>query len=407
MMWAVPASVAVLATVTAVGVALMADADAELPERDASELIAALTRADDVPLAGTIVHSADLGLPEAPDLTAQSGSPLSLLTGATTARVWYAAPDTYRVAVYGELSETDLVRDGEDIWYWNSEENRVLHYAMSDTAAAAGSGAGSQTAPESSGQDSGEGAAGDAPEGKGAESTSPMPEASADMLAEYVLQLLEPSTEVEADGTVTVAGRAAYELVFRPRDDTSLVDSVRVAIDAAHGVPLRVQLHDTAGGDPAAEVGYTSISFDEPDRSAFEFSPPPDAEVEEMGAGSWLAWEATSPGLGHWHLGDGFDEKLGADLDADVAGSGWSSVLVVSGVDFDELLAAFEDSVAGTPHEVGDLADAMDEMEEVSGPYGEGLAFETRLWSVLYVDDGRLLAGAVSLETLEKAAAAR
>ena len=43
-------------------------------------------------------------------------------------------------------------------------------------------------------------------------------------------------------------------------------------------------------------------------------------------------------------------------------------------------------------------------LEPVSGPYGSGRAFESDLGSVLLLDDGRVLAGFVSVERLEQVA---
>ena len=63
---------------------------------------------------------------------------------------------------------------------------------------------------------------------------------------------------------VTVAGEAAYQLVLAPRSASSLVGQVRIAIDATHNVPLRVQIFARGAQSPAFQVGYTSISFVRP-----------------------------------------------------------------------------------------------------------------------------------------------
>jgi len=48
--------------------------------------------------------------------------------------------------------------------------------------------------------------------------------------AERALAAITPSTQVTTSGTATVAGRSAYELVLKPKEPTSLVAQVRVAI---------------------------------------------------------------------------------------------------------------------------------------------------------------------------------
>ena len=70
---------------------------------------------------------------------------------------------------------------------------------------------------------------------------------------------IDPTTKVTVDGTASVAGRSAYELVLAPRDTRSLVGDVRIAVDSKTSVPLRVQVHAAgATGRPAFETTFTS-----------------------------------------------------------------------------------------------------------------------------------------------------
>ncbi|NDL56315.1 LolA family protein [Phytoactinopolyspora mesophila] len=363
--WTVPLTIASVVLATAVAVPMIADADSELPERSAGELLVGLAESGDVPLAGTIVHSADVGIPELPSMAGATSSPLALLSGATSARVWFSDESTYRLALYGDLAETDLIRQGDDVWYWNSDQNVVMHQTVAELEDA------KEQHPD----------------------RKPMAELPTNVLAELALRFVEPTTDIEVDGTATVAGRAAYELVASPKDDRSLIGSVRVAIDGEYGVPLRVRIFSADGGDPAVEVGFTSVSFDEPDQSVFEFTPPPGATVEEFD----LGWLAAHP------EGEPAEEELDAELIEDQ----WMSVLVVSGFDLDSLTAHIDDLMAGTD-EFGDLSGLVEafmaEMQPVSGAYGTGLGFESRLFSALWLNDGRLLLGAVGLDVLEEKA---
>ena len=59
--------------------------------------------------------------------------------------------------------------------------------------------------------------------------------------AEAALAPIAPSTAVSLDGTASVAGRDAYELVLEPKDELTLVEEVRIAVDGETSVPLRVQ----------------------------------------------------------------------------------------------------------------------------------------------------------------------
>lgn len=361
MRWLVPAGVTTAVVAAAAAGPLIAGADADLPERTALQLVTDLATAERVPFAGTVVQSADLGLPAIPGADAapgRSGSTsagsalISLLSGSTTARIWYADESTYRIALQDELAETDLIRDGSDVWFWNSEANTVSHVAVPA----------------------------DAP----TPADLPHPVQSPSDLAELALDHIDPSTQVDVDGTATVAGRPAYELVVRPRDEGSLIGSVRLAVDGETSVPLRVQVYDLDGGEPAVEVGFTSVSFDTPDPSVFDFTPPAGATVEELDPAA-----ATS------------------DLPADrpvptIVGEGWASVLVVRGVD---LAAVSGELAAGQDEQTAALVQAMlDAFEPVSGAYGTGRAVTTGLVSALLLDDGRLLVGPVTLDVLEHAA---
>src|ERR671917_374918 len=85
--WATGATVVVGAAVAG---PLIAGADSDLPDRTAAELLVGLATIDVQPFAGTVVQSADVGLPDlAADTTSLPTAAMSLLNGSTTARIWY------------------------------------------------------------------------------------------------------------------------------------------------------------------------------------------------------------------------------------------------------------------------------------------------------------------------------
>ena len=96
--------------------------------------------------------------------------------------------------------------------------------------------------------------------------------------AEKALAAIDPTTAVVVDRTARVAGRAAYQLQLSPKDSRSLIGSVQIAIDAATSVPLRVQIFAAGASSPAFQVGFTSVSFNVPNSSIFEFVPPAGAQ---------------------------------------------------------------------------------------------------------------------------------
>lgn len=330
----------------------LANAQPELPPATAAELLADLAASDQQAFSGTVVQTTDLGLPELPSAGPEASELTTLLAGSTTLRLWNDGDDSARVAVLGALAETDVVRDGEDVWVWRSDNSSAVHTTLPE---------GEEKAPE--------------------ESLSPQD------AADRALAAIDPSTEATVDGTATVAGRDAYELVLTPRDGETLVGEVRLAVDAATSFPLRVQVLADGADQPAFETGFTSISFDTPGDEVFAFSPPAGVTVEELQQG-----QQPEPGA---------EPSLTAP--PTVVGEGWTSVAVVRGFD----LATLTGNGTGDGGEgEGDavLQTLLDAFQPVEGDYGTGRVFTSSLLSVLALDDGRLLVGAVPAEALEAAA---
>lgn len=341
--WVVPVAAAVVLTAGIAGRAIVADADPALPPRSAAQLLVDLQTSAVTGLSGTVVQRAELGLPELPVSIGGAGSAefSALVSGTHTLRVWYGGEQRQRVALLGTLGESDLVRNGDDVWTWSSASNEVSHLVLPEQPAAP------RPLPS------------DLP-------TTPQE------AAELALEAIEPSTRVSTDGAATVAGRAAYELVLRPRDSRSLVGQVRIAIDAEEQVPLRVRVYAGDAAEPALEIGFSQISFEMPGDEHFDFRPPQDAVVTEVDPD-----DASAPG-----------PEL---AEPTVVGSGWTSVLVAT--------APASDPTASDPGTA--TADALlQALPRVSGDWGSGHLLQSALVSVLVTDDGRLLAGAVSPERL-------
>ena len=346
--WAVPASVLGVVAVGAVALPVLAD-DPDLPERTAEQLLADLEAAEPVPMSGTFTHTADLGLPEVPQTGTGSPSLLALVGGTTSARLWYGGDDLQRLSLMGTLSETDVVRNGDDVWYWTSSDNSAVHVSLSE----------------------------------GTPDVTQAP-ATPQQSAEQALDAVDPSTAVSVDGTAKVAGRSAYELVLEPRDDATLIGQIRLAVDAETSLPLRVRVYAKGESEPSLESGFTSVSLEAPSESVFQFTPPEGTMVSE---GEELVKQ------------QGEHARDTETPEPTVVGDGWSQVFVASGVDVNALIggseADSEDSMA---------ANLLGLLEPVSGSYGSGRTFESDLGSVLLLDDGRVLAGFVSVERLEQVA---
>ena len=52
------------------------------------------------------------------------------MSGSHTMRVWYAGPEHVRLALLGQFGESDLIRNGTDLWAWSSKNNTATHVAL-------------------------------------------------------------------------------------------------------------------------------------------------------------------------------------------------------------------------------------------------------------------------------------
>src|SRR6478735_8086509 len=133
--WLVPAVVAVVLAAggSTIGVLTAAARDG-LPERSPAQLLVDVQNARLDGLSGTIVQNADLGLPSLPGVGGAGSSDMtSLVSGSHTLRLWYAGPNRVRLALLGSLGESDLVRNGTDLWTWSSRDKSATHHKVSLT----------------------------------------------------------------------------------------------------------------------------------------------------------------------------------------------------------------------------------------------------------------------------------
>ena len=355
--WAVPAGVLVIiGAVMAGSLISIAQASPGLPPRTPAQLLVQVADSSTPPLTGTVVETTSLGLPSLPG-TADPTSIASLLTGSHTVNVWYSSPRHFRLAVPGQLSETDLIADGSTAWLWESTANSVTEYSLP---------AGSKAPVPSP-------------------TSAPLTPQQA---AQQVLAAVGKTTAVSVDSNVTVAGQPAYELVLAPKDSRSLVGQVQIAVDGRNGVPLRLQVYARGASSPAFQVGYTAIQFVTPAPADLSFSPPPGAKVTKVNLS-----RQQPPGS---------DSQLG---NVSTIGSGWLTVL-----DLPSAGLTAPSSSGPVPGGItsGDSAAALNALlrsaTPVSGSWGSGRLLRTSLVSVLITDGGRMFAGAVQPSVLYAAA---
>jgi hypothetical protein len=79
-----------------------------------------------------------------------------------------------------------------------------------------------------------------------------------------------------------VAGQAAYTVRVRPQHDGGLLGAVRVAWDAARGVPLQLGIYAKGSPTPVLELSATDISYGPMPASDFTVAPPAGSKIVKI-----------------------------------------------------------------------------------------------------------------------------
>ncbi|GAA2675868.1 DUF2092 domain-containing protein [Streptomyces lunalinharesii] len=392
--YAVPVAVAGVAAAT-IGLvpAFAGSGSPDLPKISAQDLIAKIAKSDVQQLSGTVQVTTDLGLPSLPGGAGVGGfgggqggaekgaggaaSPQSKLTelasGTHTLRVAVDGPEKQRVSLVGTSADYTLIHNGTDVWAYDSGSNSAVHH----------------TAP----RDAHRGPQHGAPEGLPEGLTGATPQ----QLAQQALKAAGDTTSVTVGDTAKVAGRDAYQLVIKPRQAASTVGSIRVAVDAANGVPLKFTLTPKSGGPAAIDVGYTRVDFARPAADSFSFTPPKGAKVVNGDQAAQQAARQHGKDLKDLKGAKGAPEHNGAKGFGgfDVVGKGWTSVATLKGAG----------GPGGKDQLKGDAGKFLDSLgTKVTGGFGSGHVFSTRLVNALVTDDGTVYVGAVDKQALIAAA---
>ncbi len=357
---------AVIVPVLVVGGALAAPAVANAasapPSRTAQQVLALIAASKDAAYSGTIQQSSDIGLPQLPSVgpgSSIAGSDsasqlLDLLTADHSVRLFVDGATKERVQLLDSLAERDVVRNGDEVWSYDSKTKKATHLTI--TAHAPGTHAPGIPAPET--------------RRPGTLALSPA------QLADEFISAIEPSTKVSVTSTASVAGRAVYQLELTPKTSATLISHVTLSVDAATGLPLKVVVDARGQKSDAFAVGFSSIDYSTPAAALFDFAPPKGATVSSPAV---PAEPAPSNGAASTHA------------KPTVTGTGWSSIV--------ELRAGAAGAAAPSAS-----ASQGKLLDELTTPVGGGRALQTSLLSVLMTSDGRVFAGAVPIASLEAAA---
>ncbi|MDR7302801.1 LolA family protein [Haloactinomyces albus] len=325
-------------------------ADPNLPAIAPEKLVASVMTAQPPAMAGTVKVDNNLGLPAIPGL---EGSSTALSGGTSTMRVWTDGQGKQRLSIPSTGEETTVINDGTTVWKWNSAENTVTKYRH-DT---------------------------------GAESDTPHRSAPANptATAKRIIDTLRQSSKVAVDGTASVAGRDAYELVLTPKStERTVLREVRIAVGAEKRIPLRITVNTNGSDDPALQAGFSKLEVAPQDAELFRFTPPAGAQVRQ----------------GEQH--ERRDADSGTHPKPRVVGDGWDSVLVTRVPQ--QALQQRETRQGSEEQQRPGLRGFVERAgKQVSGPWGNGWIISSKAGSGLLTSDGRLAVGAVPGQVLTEA----
>jgi len=339
----IPAVAIAAVTLGAVAVPVSANAAVSLDTKTPEQVLALVADSETDAFSGAVKTSSDLGLPSLPAASGGSESDdisslLTLLSTPQTARVYVDGPTKARVQVLKQMAEQDVIRNGTDVWVYDSKKNTAVH----------------STLPARS-------------------SATPNPTAmTPSELARAIIAKLDGSTRLSVGAHGSVANRAVYSLVLKPKATGTLIGSVAIAVDAKTGLPLQVTATARGQKDPAFRIGFTNLVVGPPDSRLFTFTPPKSAKVTEKKVTEHSA-RPTAPAP--------------ETTKPTVVGTGWDAVVVSPA---DSSLTKLS---------------SVKQFTQLTTAVAGGRVFHTALVNVLVTDDGRVLAGSVPTSHLQAVAA--
>jgi outer membrane lipoprotein-sorting protein len=173
-----------------------------------------------------------------------------LLTGAS-GRLWVAKDGQMRLELQSEEGDTQVLYDGRTLSVYDAASNTLYRYTPP-----------AQTHRE------------DSKTGEEHEVPSVTQiEAAITKLAHVTLSGATPTD---------VAGQPAYSVRVSPKESGGLLGGAELSWDADNGVPLRAAIYSSTDSSPVIELASSDVSFGPVASSVFEFTPPPNAKIEEV-----------------------------------------------------------------------------------------------------------------------------
>jgi outer membrane lipoprotein-sorting protein len=173
-----------------------------------------------------------------------------LLSGAS-GRLWVAKDGRARLELQNEGGDTQVLYDGKDLTIYDAASNTLYRVKLPSE------------------------------EGNADRPHNNSDEAPSVAKIEEALAKLKHVTVSGATPT-DVAGQPTYTVHVSPKESGSLLGGAELSWDANNGVPLRAAVYSSQSSTPVIELATSDVSFGAVADSVFEFTPPPNAKVEEV-----------------------------------------------------------------------------------------------------------------------------
>lgn len=372
--------------VGAIAVPLQANA-IDLPDLSPQQVMVLMQGADVTEFSGTIVKSSNMGLPTlefssmmSEDSIAQMEEKMpaemadfvpaviesntltqaiELISGSHTIRVYVSGQDKLRAQILDPMSQRDLIVSGNEFWVYDAKMATALTGTIDIEADPA-----KQVEAEQKVMDYADSIALDL--------------SSPEAIADYLVSMVDETSQIEVGRDHSVAGRSAYQLIISPDSPNSLVASAAVSVDSETGMPLKVEIFSTTQVEAAMTVGFESISFGSVDQGLFSFTPPAGTSVETFDADELMAT------LDGYEKPEGYVSDYEVPAEPEVLGSDWDSVVHLAALPAD------------IPQDLMATELFADMLTQVPG----GKVFSTPLVNVLLTDSGEVYMGAVTIDYL-------
>jgi len=387
--WAPAAVVSALIAGAVVAVPLSASA-VDLPERSVEDIIALMDR-EVTAFSGTVVKTTNLGLPDlelsqmmSEELVAEMQETMpdgfedfvpqliedntfteaiAFAAGTDTVRL-YVSELGLRAQILDPLSQRDIVVNSSEVWSYNARTQTATTRAFDQELVA--------------------------PNWDEVAGSVEVDLSNPDAMVAAFLEQAGPGTTITVGDDATVAGRPAYTLVVSPGTEASLVERAEVQIDAETGLGLGLTVYSTEQVEPAIEVAFESISFATPAAELFSFTPPPGTTIETLEFPAEFEESLGAVQSGGLTQAEAEEElralalEFSEGIEPQSIGEGWNTVVYVEALPSSVPVGLLESELFG------------DLLVDVAG----GVVFSTPLANVFLTDDGRVYAGAVTVDYL-------